>query len=225
MAREPHWTDGDGIGKKLTGHALAQRLDELADMARSNDREFFQTTRELRRLECRAIEFARAAGDALLEAKRRMGHRSKWSKWRYDELIKHGYMSRETTYAYMKVAREWSNPAIQKRLAAGEPIRSIREFNRILKQKSPIDYECPPRDEEKARQTIIRKQFGALLSRLSSNEWQVIADSEALEQLWDSFRAAMQTYIDEWIAEPEPQKTKWPRGIKPRGTGSDDGEL
>ncbi len=101
--KTPHWTDGDGIGKKLTGPVLTRRLAKLAETASTHH----QQADQMHRVAWQGwLEHSRQAGEALLEAQRRLGHRSKWSKWRKANFK----ASKETACDYARVAREWENP-------------------------------------------------------------------------------------------------------------------
>lgn len=101
--RTAHHTDGPGIGRKLKGPQLKQRLQTLAEEAINHHRQVKEGWQGW-------LEHARQVGEAFLEAKRRLGHRSKWSKWRYYTFIKEGIMSKETICVYMRIAREWEDP-------------------------------------------------------------------------------------------------------------------
>ena len=65
-----HWTDGDGIENKLVGNALRERLSKLKSDANDHHSKCQQQSKS-------ALNHAKEAGEALLEVKRRLGHRSK----------------------------------------------------------------------------------------------------------------------------------------------------
>ena len=59
---------------RIVGMDLAVRLEELARTAHREHVAVLNGWRDV-------LEHARAAGEALDEAKRRLGHRSKWGRW------------------------------------------------------------------------------------------------------------------------------------------------
>ena len=128
--RNDHWTDGDGIGKKLKGGELHEHLKELA------------ITVEVYHTKAKAnwrgwLDHARRAGDALLEAKRRLGHRTKWSKWRNRNFIESNIMSKSTSVNYMKIARNWNDARLVEARQNGIKLDSIRAVLRVLSGTAP----------------------------------------------------------------------------------------
>jgi hypothetical protein len=188
----PHWTDGDGIGERLIGPLLTVRLNKLSKSANSHHRQANEACQGM-------LEHARQAGEALLEARRRCGHRTKWIKWRRG----HFKGSKETSCHYMKVAREWENPAIVDAQEAGIPIDSINRFLKLLrgqpltkksKDKSPSDEQ---RDELR---NALRREFAGKLQELSDLELETLADSNwqgmyTFDRLWDKMHERLQTAV------------------------------
>lgn len=164
--RTPHPTDGDGIGRKLTGVALVSRLNTLADSANKHHAKVQAHWKGL-------LDHARLAGEALIEAKRRLGHKTKWSKWRRD----HFEGSKETACNYMRVAREWNDPRIQQATASGVTIDSINKFLQVLRgDSSDHDGKTPSVRELEIAETRdqLRQEFANRIKNLDYLELQVL---------------------------------------------------
>lgn len=201
--RTPHKTDGPGIGRKLRGQDLAKRLDKLADMAGHHHS-------EVARHWTGWLDHAKEAGDALLEAKRRLGHRRKWSKWRNRNII--NTMSKETACNYMRIAREWDDARLVHARASGVKLDSIRSVLRVLRgeplpEKDPRDrlpgetdlnywkrqgqYDASPEGKARSRKhkvdrmrKKIRNEFSLELRTLNGNEIRVLSE-QFKTHLWD----------------------------------------
>jgi DNA-binding transcriptional MerR regulator len=169
--RTPHPTDGDGIGRKLTGVALGSRLKTLADEANKHHAEVQARWKGL-------LDHAQLAGEALIEAKRRLGHRTKWSKWRRD----HFEGSKETACHYMRVARHWDDPRIQQAKASGMTIDSINKFLQVLRGQAH-----EPRKDTESNSALrememdfareqLRKEFAEKLRKLDYQELKVLGE-------------------------------------------------
>lgn len=83
------------------------------------------------------VNHAREAGNELLEAKRRLGHKTKWSKWRYRNLIDPGIMSKSTSLIYMKIACNWDDVRLVEARQKGVQLESIRAVLRVLNGEAP----------------------------------------------------------------------------------------
>ncbi len=199
--RTPHKTDGPGIGKKLRGQDLAKRLDELADMAGHHHS-------EVARHWAGWLNHAKEAGGALLEAKRRLGHRKKWSKWRNRNII--NTMSKETSCNYMRIAREWDDARLVHARASGVKLDSIRSVLRVLRgepipemdpcdqrpteddteyflrmeeyHKSPEGIARVVKDRRDRIRKTLRREFASRLRTLNDAELQVL--SENVDEYW-----------------------------------------
>ena len=199
--KTPHPTDGDGIGPKLTGAALGSRLKTLADEANKHHS-------EVRAHWMGMLDHARQAGEALIEAKRRLGHKSKWSKWRRERFEG----SKETACNYMRVAREWNDPRIQQARADGVAIDSINKFLKFLRGDSPDDDNKTPSKRElqiaEARDQL-RQEFSARINKLDYLELKVLLEnfeSRSWPKLHEDLRTTVcqvteMEYYDERAAE------------------------
>ncbi len=145
--RTPHWTDGRIA--KLHGSALTRRFANLAEVANKYHRICAENEQS-------ALDCAKKVGDALTEAKRRCGHRKKWSKWRSDNFAG----SKETSCHYMRIAREWNNPKIREAMARGE-IKSINQFLAVLRRKGN------PKSQTTAEQRHVIRLFTKLAKDLN----------------------------------------------------------
>ncbi len=173
--RFEHWTDGKGIGKKLTGPALSKRLGELKMQANNHHRKVNEHWRGM-------LDEARLAGEALLEAKRRLGHRAKWSKWRRENFL----ASKGTAINYTTVARHWDDERIREARAAGIEINSINKFLQVLRGQAP-EQQPEKTEAEKQREgnrEEIRKWFAEKLRQLSDEELELYSYPETFEELW-----------------------------------------
>lgn len=180
----PHWTDGDGIGPKLTGPALVRRLKELAETANKGYREAEAHHRTINAAWGLWLEHARTAGDALLEAKRRLGHRVKWSRWRNRNFDG----SKETSCHYIRVAREWDNPVVVEAREAGL-INSINAFNKLIRGQ-PLAAKKPQAKTERERgrlQNQILRLLAERLGKLDDTELHLLSRSNmrAVASMWE----------------------------------------
>lgn len=122
--RTSHPTDGDGIGRKLKDLKLCKRLAELKECANKHHVSYMRSSQTM-------LQHAKHAGEALIEAKRRLGHRRKWSRWRNANFDG----SKETSCHYMRVAREWEQPEIVELRQNGQ-IKSINSFLTASRRKN-----------------------------------------------------------------------------------------
>jgi len=191
--RTPHHTDGPGIGKKLAGDALAKHLNKLAETVTAEHRQAEEKWRGW-------INHARAAGEALIEAKRRLGHRTKWSEWRKRHFTIDGVttLSKETSCNYMRIAREWEDPRLREARANGIKLDSINKVLSILRGDS-LKKEPAPEKEQEAESRVpdegsvrqwLREQFAADLRSLTKEELQVfeVMYAEFWERLYADLR-------------------------------------
>jgi hypothetical protein len=179
----PHHTDGPGIGKKLKGEKLTERIEYLTAEITKHHRQATGAWRGF-------LQEAREAGEGLLEVKRRLGHRLKWSRWRQKELIKPGIMSKETSVIYMRIAREWDTPQMQDAMVGGIKIDSINKFMQIARCK-PEKQDKPILSAAELRRSMhldnVRKQFAEKLRGLTPCELDLLAEWGQVDELWDGF--------------------------------------
>ncbi|KAA0141027.1 hypothetical protein FYZ48_07070 [Gimesia chilikensis] len=209
----PHHTDGPGIGKKLKGQELKDRLEYL--------------TAEITKHHWKALESwqgflneAKEAGEGLLRVKRRLGHRLKWSKWRQRELIEPGVMSKETSLIYMRIAREWDSPQMLAARASGIKIDSINKFMEIVRNK-PKKQDKPILSAAELRRSMyldnVRKQFAEKLRGLTPYELDLLAEWGQVDELWDGLneqlRLGVQVFYGE-VYEIDREKRKEERSVK-----------
>ncbi len=86
-----------------SGFDKDRKLRELAEQANQHLRESKMAWRG-------ALEHAKQAGDALLEARRITGKYGKWGRW-----VRNNFDgSMETARVYMRIARNWNHPLVKK---------------------------------------------------------------------------------------------------------------
>lgn len=141
------------------GEARDKHLKELAQTANSNH---FRAQEHWRGY----LDCARQAGIALLHARKILGGRSKWSKWRRDNFEG----SKETCNQYMRVAKFWDDPRIVEARKEAT-INSIEGFLKVIRnsrQKAPQeqgdrDWFCKD----------LKRKFGDIVRTLSEDARQV----------------------------------------------------
>jgi hypothetical protein len=141
-----------------SGTAKAERLQELGETAVAEHNLVNPAKRDF-------LNHARAAGKALIEAYRIIGHskhgNKQWSRW----LDAHWrpYASRETARTYRRIARNWDHPAIVAARDKDLGITSIRQFLLILRgKKKEIDAlqtEMEPATEEESNGDSIGEEL------------------------------------------------------------------
>lgn len=188
--RTPHHTDGRGIGKKLKGSKLAERLAQLANEANTHHRLFQEQWRGM-------LLHAKQAGEALIEAKRRLGHRKKWSLWRQNNFKG----SAEKARVYARIRREWDDPRIQQARSDGIEINSIKKFLAVLKGYSNTRMNVE--QKERTERYNVRRAFNVRLNELTSDELEVLAGdgSDTFDGLWDRLRATLREYVQTVIGD------------------------
>lgn len=193
--RTPHDTDGPGIGAELKGSKLTVRLAHLASEANSHHRSVEEHWQGM-------LLHAKQAGEALIEAKRRLGHRTKWSKWRY-----HNFRgSPETSRVYVRIARDWQDPRIQEARFAGVKIESIKTFLSVLKgEPTTRNIKEPTSDEQRLRapRDRVQKEFNRRLSELTSYELEILTapDLETFNGLWDQLRSKLRALVQNLVGD------------------------
>lgn len=187
--KTPHHTDGDGIGKKLTGRKLKKRLDQLTTQITQHHNEAQAKYRGL-------LDDARAAGEGLLEVKRRLGHRLKWSKWRKRHLIDPGIMSKETCLNYMRVAREWNNPQLVSARVEGMTIDSINKFMKLARGE-PLNQTTVNNSDLQSNllRNAVCKEFSKKVRDLTPLELKILDYPEPFEELWDGLYEKLKHWV------------------------------
>lgn len=161
--RTPHWTDGDQIGRKLTGGKLDAKLNRLAAAANLHHAEVDRAAGGM-------LEHARLAGESLLEAETRLGGRKKWSRWRAENFKG----SKETACHYMRIAREWNNPVLIQAREGGA--NSINAMLKVLRYGPDAESDQEPSDAQMQEMEVdlerqeIRQQFAGKLKKLDNEK-------------------------------------------------------
>jgi|GEM_PF-3477050 len=224
-ARTIHPTiDGSNIGKILIGDELQERLNLLGHTARQNHEALTEANRVLGEKQREIIEFARKAGEALLEVKRRLGHKTKWSKWRSENLIKPKIMSKETTVIYMRIAREWNDSAVRDALLDDSTIPSIRKINGIIQKitqervpQKTRKTKRPSEQVDKEKIAGIKKRFSWILTHLDEYEIDILHDDHVAFEIEEYIRNLTRTYVGVFIGDTYPDQPcePMPPGIRP----------
>jgi len=167
-----------------TGSDKDNKLRELAEQANQHHREVKMAWRG-------ALEHAKQAGDALLEARRITGRRGKWGRW-----VRSNFeASMETARIYQRIARNWNHPLVKKAKAAGITVDSIATFLKIIRgKKLPVVrvkqdelgpyLEYSEKDKADMARRIIREQFAQRLRELQPDEL-FLLETE-FEREWES---------------------------------------
>lgn len=114
--------------RRLTGESLRRRLTTLEETILVGHK--FATKNNNRWL-----LHVKAVGDALLEARWRLGRRSKWAKWRnalIHDFLDHGIrFSVRTAQQYAWIANKWDDPLVQELRSSGN-VTSINAFVKVV---------------------------------------------------------------------------------------------
>lgn len=158
----------------LKGERLSKRMSELNRMISTEHAEAqaaWQST----------LEHARNAGEWLIEAKWRTGHRTKWGRWK-EKLAREYNISPRTMSQYMQIARHWDDPRITEARNKGFGVKSIAAFMRVMRGDAPtpptvgkVEAEPTPANVklELMRQSI-RDDFAKYLRTLDNFETEVL---------------------------------------------------
>jgi len=167
----------------LKGQKLSARMMELAKMiceehgaAKAGWAEY--------------LEHARNAGEWLIEAKWRTGHRLKWGRWKR-RLSQEYDISPRTMSQYMQIARYWNDPRILDAKAQGVAIDSISGFLQVLRGQHPKLELTTAQDTDKNDNIKrILKEFTVYLRTLDSIEVEILLAThvEVFEVLDDDLR-------------------------------------
>ena len=149
----------------LKGEALSAQMTQLAGM-------IIKEHAQAKGAWLSALEHARNAGEWLIEARWRKGHRSKWGKWKRRLATEYGIAER-TMSQYMQIASHWNDPHVEAARADGFTIDSIGTFLRVL-----------------------RGQHGAAPSRPSADS--DIPDDQAVDSATSDRRAVMKEFAS-WL--------------------------
>lgn len=178
----------------LKGERLDKRMAELANLVSTEHGEVRAEFRS-------ALEHARNAGEWLIEAKWRKGHRSKWGIWKR-WLAKEYNIASRTMSLYMQVARHWDDPRIVEVRTQGITIESIGDFLRALKGEKPKpkpgdEGYTEPTQKEEVRdwdQKRIRKDFAVYLRTLDNYEMDILAATFA--HVMEAFNTDLRMRVD-----------------------------
>jgi len=121
------------------------------------------------------LDHAKRAGEALNEAKKILGKRGRWGRWR-----KHNFKgSEETARCYARIAREWNDRRLVNARAQGVTIDSIYSVLKILRNE-PIDLAknwTPIERKVSQLREFIRREFTEYLKELDMFELEVFNDN------------------------------------------------
>lgn len=175
-----------------TGDDKVKKLAELASQANESHAQVGTTFRDM-------LGHAKTAGEALNEAKRILGHRRKWSRWRAANFT--GSIRNARVYA--QVARHWNHPDIKRARAAGLEPTSIQGFLNLLQGK-PVEHkrttvEISQRDlfrlelraqiDAHLRDTEL-PQLKAWQEGFNSDTWALLADCLSDPKFWQQVHAS-----------------------------------
>ena len=165
-----------------------------------------------------ALEHARKAGEWLIEAKWRTGHRTKWGRWKR-HLAKEQGISERTMSQYMQIARHWDDARIDAARADGINIDSISKFLQALRGRAPAPGRATTTELDTSRQRI-RKEFAAWLRTLDAHEvrvldatldeWLAVANANLRERVCGNDGGPYYHHRDEWQRERD-AKAEQPR--------------
>jgi hypothetical protein len=152
----------------LKDEKLSVRMAELAAMVRQ-EHGGVQTGWQ------GALEHVRNAGEWLIEAKWRKGHRKKWGDWKR-WLAKEYNISTRTMSQYMQIARHWDDARITKARTQGITIESISAFVQVLRGRKPKPKKTltPSERERDNNRKEARRLFAAYLRELDGFEGDVL---------------------------------------------------
>jgi hypothetical protein len=161
------------------GRAKARKLSELATTANNQHELAHQAGRT-------ALDHAYKAGEALNEAYRINGRRSKWGKWRSRNFIG----SDETARIYRRIYLNWDRPDVAE-LRTNSRETSIAAVLRILRGKK-VDRSFSEADQQADYiRSELRRLWAAKIRELSQQELEAL--SEAFEQkAWPAIRRKVQ---------------------------------
>lgn len=166
----------------LKGDSLKRRLGELKEAANSNHTKAASVLKK-------ALDHARQAGEALCEAKKRLGGRGKWTRWLRDNFE----ASIETARVYMRVARTWDDERVAAARQGGMAPESIATFLDVVKGTSPdkgekpILNQTPEESDQDYMCSAIRQDFGKKLRSLKIDELRVMFEA-GFAPFWASIR-------------------------------------
>lgn len=172
---------------RLTGAELRARLSELEKMIREEHR-------ESKIAWCNALEHARNAGEWLIEAKWRKGHRLKWGRWKR-WFAKEYNISERTISQYMQIARYWDDPRIIETRQQGIEINSISGFLRVLRSQHPKQKQALSQKEENRIQNCkrIRMDFAMYLQGLDKFEVEILRAT--FNDMLENFNADLRSRV------------------------------
>jgi hypothetical protein len=179
--------------KRLRGDKLTERLAELA---RTTNEHHQAATAAWRG----ALEHARKAGDALIEAYVRLGRRKKWSAWKRDNFPQ---ISSRSLRVYKQVAKQWDNPLLIAARKVGMEPESIKAFLDIVQRKKnpaseaeqDAETTAAEREHEKlliARQSV-RDHFNAQLAKLKLDELDQI--DRHFHHFWEPLHEKLKDFV------------------------------
>jgi len=171
------------------------------------------------------LQHARNAGEWFNEAKARLGHRSKWGKWKRWFVRTHCIGAR-TISQYMQIHRHWDDPRIVALRTEGFGIESIQGFLNVLRGKHP-KATTPPTEKEKEmddQRKLIRRVFAAHVRALDAFELKVLAMTldRRMERFNEELRETVCVVLEEdyyqvggpkWLANEQRERKAVVRSI------------
>ena len=158
-----------------------------------------------------ALEHARNAGVWLVEAKWRMGHRTKWGRWKR-MLAKEYHIAERTMSQYMQIARHWENPRVKAARAEGFTVDSISTFVQLLRGNIPRSHHSSSKEPNAISQEI-RKEIAAWLRTLDAcelstldatlDDWMATANADLRERVCGHYGGPYYRYREEHHRERE----------------------
>lgn len=152
---------------RLTGEKLTKRMEELGGLISAEHIEAQAAYRG-------TLEHARNAGEWLIEAKWRKGHRRKWGEWKR-QFSQDSNIAERTMSQYMRIARHWEAPEIVEARGRGFEIESISTFLRVMRGGTPAMRTNPEGYTDAAvRRRTVRERFAKYLRTLDKFEAEVL---------------------------------------------------
>lgn len=158
------------------GLAKAQKPAELSEEANRKHLEVKAAFRT-------SLEHARAAGIALAEAKRILGRRGKWGRWR----ARHFKGSAEAARGYVRIARNWDDPRLEKSRVEGFEPKTIDAFLKLIRNQKES---TPKQKAAKDARAFVRRLFSERLAQVTDDE--VLFFRDTFDYLWDRIYAVVQ---------------------------------
>jgi len=169
----------------LRGKKLKERLAYLREQIGVEHGNLLNSWRD-------TLQRAKLLGDYLREAKKRLGPRSKWGRWKRETASQYGVSPRVMSQ-WMQISKHWEDPRIIALCNKGAEITTIQGFLNVLRGKHPkpaserSEYQI--RDDDNRREfTKATKEF---MRTLSPTELQALCDAQnsLIEKLYAELKS------------------------------------